>query len=208
MIDLWHALAQQANLTLSPAQVGQLDRYLDLLIERNRVINLTRITDRPDAEIKHVADALAVLKFIPSGALKLADVGTGGGIPGAILAIARPDVSVTLIDSTKKKLDAVKSICDAIGLTNVRTLHTRIESTVDVFNVVTARAVAELGTLLGWCEKIIHPRGRLLAMKGPKADEEIARLSPHSRRKWSIERHDAAASELTGHVTLVCTPRR
>ncbi len=209
MIDLWTELAREAGLSLSPAQIGQLDRYLDLLIERNAHINLTRITDKAEAEIKHVADALAVLRYLPPSAphasrLQLADVGTGGGIPGAILAIARPDIAVTLIDSTKKKLDAVQSICDAVGVSNVRTLHTRIEAASLKFDVVTARAVAELDTLLGWCERLMKPRGVLIALKGPKAREEIDRLSPHARRRWTVTSHAPAVPQLDGHITLVC----
>src|SRR5437763_705834 len=78
-------------------QVSQLAAYLDLLIEANQRMNLTRITDRAAAEIGHVGDALTVLAFLPAGAIQLADVGSGGGVPGIPLAIARPEMRVTLI---------------------------------------------------------------------------------------------------------------
>ena len=199
MIPLWKSLSDGS---LSDAQIALLDAYLDRLIEKNQVLNLTRITDRAEAEIKHVADALTLLSFLPVpgvGRVSLADVGTGGGIPGVILAIARPDIRVTLIDSTRKKLDAVKEICDAIGVTNVDTLHSRIEAADKKFDIITARAVAEMETLLGWCEGLMKRSSTLLAMKGPRVDEEIKQMSSRTRHRWRIETHELAVPELAGH---------
>lgn len=204
---LWNTIAQQ---TLSEAQLAQLDRYLDLLIDKNKVLNLTRITDRNEAEIKHVADALTALRFIPAtpkeGRIKLADVGTGGGIPGVILAIARPDMSVMLIDATRKKLDAVKEMCDQIGVTNVRTLHARMEEVEEKFHVVTVRGVAEMEKLLGWCRKLLRHNGVLLALKGPKLDEELERLSSRAKRQWKIDVNDVNVPELPGHRIASARP--
>ena len=103
MNDLWNQLAARANLALTPEQHAVLNRYLDLLLEANRTMNLTRITDRAAAELQHVGDALTVLPFLPPTPHRLADVGTGGGVPGVPLAIARPDARVVLIEATKKK---------------------------------------------------------------------------------------------------------
>src|ERR1700760_4728861 len=103
MNSLWNQLAQRASITLDPAQHDRLARYLDLLLAGNEKMNLTRITDRAEAEIHHIGDALTVLPFLPAGSISLADVGTGGGVPGIPLAIVRPDISVLLIESTKKK---------------------------------------------------------------------------------------------------------
>jgi len=136
--------------------------------------------------------------------ITLADVGTGGGIPGVILAIARPDIQVTLIDSTRKKLDAVKTICDAIGITNVRTLHTRMENVSERFDVITARAVTDLETLLGWCGAMMKPKSVLLAMKGPRAVEEIKALSPRTRKVWGVKCVETNVPELPGHATVMC----
>lgn len=205
MSPLWTEIAGPS---LSGEQVGQLGRYLDLLIEKNQVLNLTRITDRADAEVKHVADALTLLAYLPEPSpgksIKLADVGTGGGIPGVILAIVRPDIQVTLIDSTRKKLDAVMSICQQMNLSNVRALHQRIEETYEKFDIVTARAVAELDKLLGWCEPMIKRSTRLLALKGPKVEEEIARLSARSRKHWQVEVREVAYPALQGHRVVIC----
>src|SRR3954452_3518811 len=101
--ELWTDLARRAGVELSEDQQAKLQRYLDLLLEANARMNLTRISDRAAAEVQHVGDALTVLTFLPKDAFRLADVGTGGGVPGIPLAIARPDATVLLIESTKKK---------------------------------------------------------------------------------------------------------
>src|SRR3954451_24731421 len=103
MNELWAQIAARADIALSPAQHQLLARYLDLLLAANETMNLTRITDRAAAELHHVADSLTLLPFLPKGPHLLADVGTGGGVPGIPLAIARPDAQVLLIESTKKK---------------------------------------------------------------------------------------------------------
>src|SRR3954464_2890969 len=103
MNDLWNELAAQGEVALSPAQHDQLSRYIDLLFEANQRMNLTRIADRAAAEVQHVGDGLTVLPFLPTGAHRLVNVGSGGGVPGVVLAVARPEVSVVLLEATKKK---------------------------------------------------------------------------------------------------------
>ena len=106
-------------------------------------MNLTRITDRAEAEVRHVADALTLLRFLPPSnarTLRIADVGTGGGVPGVPIAIARPDSQITLIDSTKKKLDAIDAMLVAAGVNNAETLHARMESVDSKFDVILSRA--------------------------------------------------------------------
>lgn len=201
--DLWLRLTDHQ---LCERQLVQLDAYLDALIEKNRSLNLTRITDRSQAEIKHIADALTLWPFLPPVEQRtwtLADVGTGGGIPGVVLAIARPDFRVTLIDSTRKKLDAVHQICQKIGLTNVQTLHARIETVDQTFDVITARAVADMPTLLDWCEHLLTPTGRLLALKGPRLSQELSDLSKSARQKWKIQTHPVLLAELAGHQIVL-----
>jgi len=225
-MKLWTDIATAAGVNLSAEQIGRLGAYLDGLIETNKTLNLTRIVDRQDAAVKHVGDALTLLPFLPSPSTapispppprgggdlapagsaaarwSLADVGTGGGIPGVILAIVRPDIAVTLIDSTAKKLAAVASICDRIGLTNVTTLHARIEQTPRQFDVITARGVAELTKLLGWCRGLMKPTSVLLAMKGPRVVEEMENLTPAQRKQFQFEQHGVTVPELSGHVIV------
>ncbi len=193
---------------LSPAQIAQLDRYLDLLIEWNTKLNLTRITDRADAELRHVADALSLVSRLPvrlagQPRMSIADVGTGGGVPGVVIAIARPDLDVTLIDSTKKKLDAISDMTRTLGLANVRFIHDRAENISQKFDIVVARAVADLATLVGWCRDLMHENSTLLAMKGPRAADELRDAQPELRRaRLRAVIHDAGIAELPGHVIV------
>src|SRR5258708_40098772 len=99
MNPLWNELAARANLTLSEAQHAALSRYLELLLDANQTMNLTRITDPAAAAVQHVGDALTLLPYLPAAAFTLADVGSGGGVPGLPLASARPDAAGPLIES-------------------------------------------------------------------------------------------------------------
>lgn len=178
MQPLWNDLAARASVTLSADQHAQLAKYLDLLIKANETMNLTRITDRAAAEVQHVGDALTVLPFLPPGEHTLADVGTGGGVPGIPLAIARPDVRVTLIEATKKKAAFLQQAVTDLGLTNVRIAAERAEDAAmggrrESFDVVVARAVATMPWLAEWCLPLARKGGKVLCLKGPKANEEL-----------------------------------
>ena len=208
MHPLWTQIAADAAVSLSSDQLGQLQRYLDLLIERNQVLNLTRITTPEEAQVKHVADALTLLKHIPDGTKTIGDVGTGGGIPGVILAIVYPQTTVTLIDSTRKKLDAVAEMAGECGLSNLRTIHGRIESITEKYDAVTARGVAALDPLLSWCRGLMKRKTVLLALKGPRLAEEIAALSPQNRRQWTIDTHDVPYPDLPGHRIAACRMKK
>jgi 16S rRNA (guanine527-N7)-methyltransferase len=178
MNELWRQLALTADVTLSDAQHARLARYLDLLLAANQRMNLTRITDRPAAEVQHVGDALTLLPLLPAGGIRLADVGSGGGVPGIPLAIARPDARVMLIESTKKKGAFLKETAAALGLTNVSVSEWRAEevgrsNSRETFDVAVARAVATLDWLAEWCLPLVKRGGKLLAMKGARAAEEV-----------------------------------
>src|SRR5204863_6870420 len=120
MIDLWHHRPGDAGIQLTEQQHALLHRYLDLLLKANETVNLTRITDRGAAEIGHVGDSLTLLPFLPKGSHGLADVGSGGGVPGIPLAIVRPDAQVILIESTQKKTAFLGKTIDTLGLRNVQ----------------------------------------------------------------------------------------
>jgi len=178
MLELWNILAARANVTLDTSQHHRLSRYLDLLLRENIRMNLTRITDRGMAEVQHVGDALTVLPLLPQGEFSLADVGTGGGVPGIPLAIARPDARVLLIESTKKKALFLQFAVVDLGLKNVRIYDDRAEEAGqsderETFDVATARAVATLDWLAEWCLPLVKVKGKVLAMKGRKATEEL-----------------------------------
>lgn len=178
MNALWTELATRAGLTLSERQHEQLSRYLDLLLAANERMNLTRITDRAAAEVQHVGDALTVLPYLPKGEFRLVDVGSGGGVPGIPLAIARPDARVMLVESTKKKAAFLKDAAAQIGLGNLSVSEWRAEqvgrsNSREAFDVATARAVATLDWLAEWCLPLVKRGGKLLAMKGERAAEEL-----------------------------------
>jgi len=180
MNALWNDLAGRAGVALSDAQHALLHRYLDLLLAANETMNLTRITDRAAAELHHVADALTLLPFLPATRHALADVGTGGGVPGIPLAIVRPDATVLLVESTKKKATFLRTAVEQLGLTNVTVTDERAEDVGNSaahrerYDVVAARAVATLVWLAEWCLPLARPKtGKVLAMKGAKAAEEL-----------------------------------
>lgn len=178
MTELWQEIASSAGLTLSDPQIDALSRYLDLLLEANQQINLTRITERSAAELGHVADALTLLPYLPRETHRLADVGSGGGVPGIPLAIARPDASVVLIESTRKKAIFLENTARTLGLTNISVRSDRAETIGqsklrEACDVVVARAVGALDFLVEWCLPLVRKGGKFLAMKGAKVNDEL-----------------------------------
>jgi 16S rRNA (guanine527-N7)-methyltransferase len=175
---LWFQLASNAGLTLTEEQAAKLSRYLDLLLAANEKMNLTRISDRAAAEIGHVGDALTLLPFLQPGPHRLVDVGSGGGVPGIPLAIARPDVTVMLVESTQKKAAFLKSATEELGLKNVSVSSWRAEdvghsNSRETFDVAAARAVGAMVFLVEWCLPLVRKGGKLLAMKGERIAEEL-----------------------------------
>src|SRR5688572_11334273 len=178
MNPLWNDLAARAGVTLSDEQHAGLSRYLDLLLAANARMNLTRITDRAAAELQHVGDSLTVLPHLPAGPIRVADVGSGGGVPGIPLAVARPDATLLLIESTKKKAAFLKQAIDALQLPNISVSEWRAEdvghsNNRETFDVALARAVATMSWLAEWCLPLVRKGGRMLAMKGPKVADEL-----------------------------------
>ena len=180
MNALWNGLAARGGIELSADQHALLHRYLDLLLAANETMNLTRITDRAAAEVQHVGDSLTLLPFLPAGPHRLADVGTGGGVPGIPLAIARPNAQVLLVESTKKKAGFLRAAVERLNLPNVTVTDARAEDVGHApehrerCDVAIARAVATLAWLAEWCLPLVKPKtGKVLAMKGAKAAEEL-----------------------------------
>ena len=154
-------------------------RYLELLAEANTRMNLTRIVDREQAAIAHVGDALTLLPYIPAGAMRIADIGSGGGVPGIPLAVVCPECQFTLVESTQKKAAFLTQCAASLELANVTVLPLRAEQVGagelrEQFDLAIARAVGELAFLVEWCIPLVKKGGKLLAMKGAKAQEEIA----------------------------------
>jgi 16S rRNA (guanine527-N7)-methyltransferase len=158
----------------------RLDAYLDLLKKWNRVYNLTAVRQRADMETLHVQDALAVLPWLPRNASRVLDVGSGPGVPGIPLAMARPDTPFVLLDANSKKTAFLAQAIAELELRNVAVVTARIEDFRPElpFDVVIARAFSDLRTFAQSVQHVLAPGGRMLAMKGVLPTAEIAALPP------------------------------
>jgi len=165
-----------AALGLDPDLATPLLAYLALLDRWNRTYNLTAVRDPADMVARHLLDSLAMLPFVGDGAL--ADLGTGPGLPGIPLAIARPQLQVTLVESNGKKARFLREAVRTLQLRNARVAESRIESLDEpaAYDAITARALATLPLIVELGGPLLKPTGRLLAMKGARPDEEIAAL--------------------------------
>lgn len=157
----------------------RLDTYAELLVETNKQINLTAITEPDEVTVKHFADCLALFGVVqfPENA-SVIDVGTGAGFPGLVLKLYRPDLQVTFLDSTKKKLGFIEAVLSAVSLSG-ETVHLRAEEAGRTpkyrqkFDFATARAVSDLRNLAEYCLPLVRVNGLFLAMKSAAAEEEI-----------------------------------
>lgn len=177
--------AQQLGLSLSEAQIGQLIDYLALLAKWNAVYNLTAVRDPSQMVVQHLLDSLAAVPAF-ADATNVLDVGAGGGLPGIVLAIARPDMKVSMVDTVHKKTAFLTQVKGELKLANVTVYTARVEQlqVPTLFDVITSRAFAELADFINWSNHLLAPDGRYLAMKGVEPLEEIARLPAG----WHVER--------------------
>jgi 16S rRNA (guanine527-N7)-methyltransferase len=155
--------------------MGLFDEYLNTLVRVNQSMNLTAITQPDEVYEKHFLDCAMIEPFIPQGT-SVADVGSGAGFPGLVLAIVRPDLHVTLIEPTGKRCAFLESTAQSLGLTNVTVLNARAEELPayrERFGAVTARAVAHLSILMELCVPLLAVNGRFIAMKGSKGLDEL-----------------------------------
>lgn len=175
---------------LSEAQIEQFELFAELIVEWNATrMNLTRLTSPLEIAVKHFLDSLTLLKAVdlPENS-RLIDVGTGPGLPGLALKIVRPDLRVTLLDSTAKKLLFCRTAADALGFPDVETVHARAEDAAKMpklagkFGFAVARAVAPLDRLLPWLAPFVPMGGQVIAMKGSSVAEEIAAARSTVRR--------------------------
>ena len=164
-------------LHLDPALAEPLARYLALLLRWNAAYNLTAIRDPREMVTKHLLDSLAMAPFLVSIST-LADLGTGAGLPGIPLAIAVPELRVTLVESNGKKARFMREAVRTLGLGNAEVVESRIEALdrPGAFMAITARALATLPQILSLGGHLLAPDGVLLAMKGARPDDEIAAL--------------------------------
>ncbi|MDO8892837.1 MAG: 16S rRNA (guanine(527)-N(7))-methyltransferase RsmG [Sulfurimicrobium sp.] len=167
---------EQLKLTLSVAQQRSLLEYIALLQKWNKVYNLTAVREPENMLYQHLLDSLAVLPYIGTG--RLLDVGTGGGLPGIVLAIARPDLDITLLDSNQKKTTFLRQVCIELMLKNVKVECVRVDDykPSPAFDMVISRAFSELSEFVRLSAHLCLSGGKLLAMKGMYPHDELAQL--------------------------------
>ena len=158
--------------------VPALMRYAELLVEKNKVMNLTAITEPSDIATLHFLDSAALLTLADFRDKTVADVGTGAGFPGLPLKIVEPSIRLTLLDSLNKRIDFLGEVCTDLGLSDVACVHGRAEEFAaehrEGFDIVTSRAVANLRMLCELCLPLVKVGGHFLAMKSVDSDEELA----------------------------------
>jgi 16S rRNA (guanine527-N7)-methyltransferase len=177
--------ASALGLALTDAQIHALSSFGDLLSRWNRVYNLTAIRVGERMLTHHLLDSLSLVAPLravgarsPQTPLRVLDVGAGGGLPGIPLAIACPQVEVTLVDTVQKKTAFLTQAALELRLTNVRVLHARVENLTGQFDVITSRAFAALADFVAWTRHLLAPGGCWLAMKGRLDPAELAALPP------------------------------
>jgi 16S rRNA (guanine527-N7)-methyltransferase len=197
----FEARLAEVGVRLDATVLATLGDYLARLLAMNEQMNLTAIEDPLEAWEKHALDALTLVPLLVDlgAGARLVDVGSGGGIPGIPIAIARPDLHVTLVEATQKKAAFLSAVVAALGLANVAVRAERAEQLGagelrGMFDVVTARAVARLTMLLPLTAPLAKPGGLVLLVKGQRADEELA------------EAKRALAEQRTTHEKTVATP--
>jgi len=162
------------GLNLPAAAQQSLLAFRDLLLKWNKIYNLTALRDPQQAISHHLLDSLVILPHVGTG--NLLDVGSGGGLPGIPLAIARPELAVTMVDTVQKKATFLQQAAIELGLKNVAVHHARVEEMSGQYAQISSRAFAELALFVGLTRHLLAPGGRWLAMKGVRPDAEINAL--------------------------------
>ena len=170
------------NFKLNENQINQFNQYFTSLIETNKKVNLTRITEKDDVYLKHFFDSITPLFTfgeIFTKSQTLCDVGAGAGFPSIPLKIMVPELRVTIVDSLGKRLNFLQELVTQLDLKNVALVHGRAEDVGqnkqyrEQFDIVTARAVANMAVLSEYCLPLVKKNGNFIALKGPKAEDEL-----------------------------------
>lgn len=173
------------GLNLSDVQIQQLLGYMALIQKWNKVYNLTALRDPADMLTHHLLDSLTAVapltRHTQGQAIRLLDVGSGGGLPGVVLAICMPELNVTCVDTVAKKAAFVQQVAVSLKLPNLRGLHARVESLTDPYQVICSRAFASLPDFVTWSRSALAEGGVWMAMKGKHPQSEMDALPPDVR---------------------------
>lgn len=171
---------KKLGITLTPRQKEQFDRYYELLVERNKVMNLTGITDYDEVNLKHFTDSLTIVRLKDMSKIyTMIDVGTGAGFPGIPIKIVFPHIKIVLLDSLNKRLKFLNDVIGELNLEEIETLHGRAEDHAkkmeyrEKFDLCVSRAVANLSTLSEYCLPFVKRGGSFVSYKSGESDEEI-----------------------------------
>jgi 16S rRNA (guanine527-N7)-methyltransferase len=189
----------EMRLDVTPAQQDQLMDYLGLMFKWNAVYNLTSLRDPMQMVTHHLLDSLAAVPAFLD-AKNVLDVGSGGGLPGIVLAIVRPDVKISMIDTVHKKTAFLTQVKAELNLSNVTVYTMRVEQlqVSDKFDVITSRAFADLSDFVNWSSHLLAEGGRYIALKGvaPKEEQErvpaewkVTKVEPLQVPRLGAERH-------------------
>ena len=184
-LTLFEKGLEELGIALSQDQKKQFITYYEYLVEKNKVMNLTAITEYEEVILKHFLDSLSIVKVSNFDQNKLAgksviDIGTGAGFPGIPLKIAFPELKITLLDSLNKRVNFLNEVIEMLGLKNVTAVHGRAEDYAkqkehrEKYDFCVSRAVANLSTLSEYCIPFVKKGGYFIPYKSGKADEEIA----------------------------------
>ena len=182
--------AQALGLSLSDEQVQRLMGYMGLIQKWNKVYNLTAVRDPADMLTHHLLDSLTAIaplsRHTQGRPVRLLDVGSGGGLPGVVLAICMPELNVSCVDTVAKKAAFVQQVAVSLKLPNLRGLHARVESLTDPYQVISSRAFASLPDFVAWSRSALAEGGVWMAMKGKHPQEEIDAL-PEDVKVFHVE---------------------
>lgn len=194
------------GVTLTPEAIAKIAQFLATMLAVNERMNLTAVIEPEAVWTRHALDGCTMLPGlapVPAGA-RLLDLGSGGGVPGILVAIARPDLRVTLVEATQKKAAFLTAVAAALGLTNVVVVAERAEKLGKEHHsqdVVMARAVAKLVELVPWAGPLVRPDGLLLFIKGERAGDELHEAR-YMLKKYSC-RHIRTVQTPTGRVVVL-----
>lgn len=172
---------RQLNIEMNAVQREQCERFYSLLVEKNKVMNLTTITDEDEVAEKHFLDSLLITQVqILSEVKSVLDLGTGAGFPGIPIKIFYPEIEMTLVDSLNKRIDFLKDVSDKLGLSSINIVHARAEvlgqdpNYREQFDLCVSRAVADISVLSEYCIPLVKKDGKFISYKAVDSEEEIA----------------------------------
>lgn len=182
--DRFEALALDYGISVSPGLLKQLVAYRDLMVGWNDRVRLVSRADTVRVLSRHVFESLLILPYLPSGSIRLGDIGSGGGLPGVPLCLAADRIQATLIDSARMKTLFLKEVARSVEPARLEVLHQRAEQVAEsrsgTFDITTSRAVASLDRVWELAEPLLKPQGSLIALKGPgEAQQDLGPVGIH-----------------------------